>query len=141
MLIHSIVQVVSPDSANIPESTQPWVDGQVQDLRGLDHTQVTEYSTLEDPNLQLILNAVLRMQILTQQSVGGPVGGPPGGPTKTAAQPIASGSNTPASRSGAPQAPRGTGFPPEQGGVFPLPKQARNIAKGLQRGGQAAPLF
>lgn len=152
-LIPLILQVVSLTSADIPPTTSGLVQGKVANLEGLNHTQVTGYSTMEDSNLQIILSSFLEMQ-QTERRLGRPpgpafgAGGPPiprgsagGGipppPGDVRAVP------SPFPR-GQPGLPRGGGIPPQRGrgvSIMPPPNQLRGMASGLQQGGQPAAQF
>ncbi|KAF2403469.1 hypothetical protein EJ06DRAFT_279125 [Trichodelitschia bisporula] len=55
-------RVVDAASGDIPETTKLVTNWQVQDLEGLNHVEVTKFSSMDDPRLRKILDQFLRMQ-------------------------------------------------------------------------------
>lgn len=147
-LTHLILQIVSLQSADIPPTTSGLVQGRVANLEGLNHMQVTGYSSMADPNLQIILSSFLEMQ-QTDRTLGRPqqhaIGsGNPGIPGAPAGRgtPLshggsnAAGSPFPGGPSGVPQG-RGRPVAGGRGGpIMPPPAQLRQMTSGLQQGGQ-----
>ncbi|KEF59266.1 uncharacterized protein A1O9_04110 [Exophiala aquamarina CBS 119918] len=151
--IRLTVMVVSLQSADIPSSTAALVQGKVANLQGLNHLQVTGYSSMEDPNLRIILSSFLEMQSTDRRLGRPPPPGAGGGHPPITGGPPFSGIPPP------PGAPVGRGIPPlgglsglPRGGgtpagrgrgaaVMPAPDQLRGLASGLQQGGPSAAQF
>lgn len=119
-LTHLISQVVSLESASVPKSTQPHVHWRVQNLNDLNHTQVTSYTSMEDPNLKVILASFWEMQ------------SPPPRPVIPAPAPAQQSQRLKGTALQRGPSPRGPGGAPS----YPAPAQVRQQVGMLQRGRQ-----